>query len=96
MNNEFYDYHNSALQRIRRLNEDRFSLEKSGLEGRLNYALSEFYIVSGIYYYYLQQDKESMQAINAVPEEALKNDTAQWLYYAYMRGSGGYVRGAYT
>lgn len=89
MNKEFYDYHNSALQRIRRLNEDRFSLEKSGLEGRLNYALSEFYIVSGIYYYYLQQDKESMQAINAVPEEALKNDTAQWLYYAYMRGSGG-------
>ena len=89
MNKEFYDYHNSALQRIRRLNEDRSSLEKNGLEGRLNYALSEFYIVSGIYYYYLQQDKESMQAINAVPEEALKNDTAQWLYYAYMRGSGG-------
>lgn len=89
MNKEFYDYHNSALQRIRRLNEDRSSLEKNGLEGRLSYALSEFYIVSGIYYYYLQQDKESMQAINAVPEEALKNDTAQWLYYAYMRGSGG-------
>lgn len=89
MNKEFYDYHNSALQRIRRLNEDRSSLEKNGLECRLNYALSEFYIVSGIYYYYLQQDKESMQAINAVPEEALKNDTAQWLYYAYMRGSGG-------
>lgn len=89
MNKEFYDYHNSALQRIRRLDEDRSSLEKNGMEGRLNYALSEFYIVLGIYYYYLQQDKESMQAINSVPEDALKNDTAQWLYYIYMRGSGG-------
>ena len=88
-NKEFYDYHNSAMQRLRRINEDRSSLEENGLEGRLNYALSEFYIVSGIYYYYLQQDKESMQAINAVPEEALKGDTAQWLYYVYMRGSGG-------
>ena len=89
MNKEFYDYHNSAMQRLRRINEDRSSLEKNGLEGRLNYAISEFYIVSGIYYYYLQQDKEAMQAINAVPEEALKGDTAQWLYYVYMRGSGG-------
>lgn len=89
MNKEFYDYHNSAMQRLRRINEDRSSLEKNGLEGRLNYAVSEFYIVSGIYYYYLQQDKESLEAINAVPEEALKADTAQWLYYVYMRGSGG-------
>ena len=89
MNKEFYDYHNSAMQRLERINEDRSSLEKKGLEGRLNYAISEFYIVSGIYYYYLQQDKESLQAINAVPEETLKGDTAQWLYYVYMRGSGG-------
>lgn len=89
MNKEFYDYHNSAMQRLRRINEDRSSLEKNGLEGRLNYAVSEFYIVSGIYYYYLQQDRESLEAINAVPEEALKADTAQWLYYVYMRGSGG-------
>ena len=89
MNKEFYDYHNSAMQRLRRINEDRSSLEKNGLEGRLNYAISEFYIVSGIYYYYLQQDKESLEAINAIPEETLKGDTAQWLYYVYMRGSGG-------
>lgn len=89
MNKEFYDYHNSAMQRLRRIDEDRSSLERNGLEGRLNYAVSEFYIVSGIYYYYLQQDRESLEAINAVPEEALKADTAQWLYYVYMRGSGG-------
>ena len=57
MNKEFYDYHNSAMQRLRRIDEDRSSLEKNGLEGRLNYAISEFYIVSGIYYYYLQQDQ---------------------------------------
>lgn len=30
MNKEFYDYHNSAMQRLRRINEDRSSLEKMG------------------------------------------------------------------
>lgn len=56
---------------------------------RLNYAISEFHIVSGIYFYYLEQRKESLQSINSITPEVLKNDTAQSLYYEYMRGSGG-------
>ena len=89
MNKEFYDYRNSALRRMKRIDEDRFSLKGSRLQKRLDYAVSEFYIVSGIYYYYLQQEKESLEAIDAVPEEILRGDSAQWLYYLYMRGSGG-------
>ena len=70
--------------------------EKNGLEGRLSYALSEFYIVSGIYYYYLQQDKESMQAINAVPEEAFEKRHGPMAVLCVYARVGWYVRGAYT
>ena len=89
MNKEFYDYRNRALHRMKRIDEDRSSITDEWLQKRLNYGISEFYIVSGIYYYYLQQDKEALEAINAIPEEILWGDTSQWLYYLYMRGSGG-------
>ena len=79
MNKEFYDYRNSALRRMKRIEEDRPFLKESRWQKRFDYAVSEFYIVSGIYYYYLQQKKESLDAIDAVPEDALLGDTAQSL-----------------
>ena len=94
MNKEFYDYRNSALRRMKRIAEEAASITDAHDKQRLNYALSEFYIASGIYYYYLQQDKESMQAINSITESMLENDTAQRLYYEYMRGSGGMYEAA--
>lgn len=92
MNKEFYDYRNSALRRIKRIREDRISLENEIVSKRMDYALSEFYIVSGIYYYYLQQEEESLTSIEAISPDWVKADTAQWLYYMYMRGSGGMYR----
>ena len=88
MNKEFYDYRNSARRRIRRINEDGQLLE-GRLKKRMNYALSEFHIVSGIYYYYLEQDEEALASIDSVPLSTLRGDRGQWLYYLYMRGSGG-------
>ena len=89
MNEEFYDYRNRALKRMKLIDEDGEVLEDSRLRYRYNYACSEFYITSAVYYYYLQQETQSMEAINAISVETLKNDTSQWLYYDYMRGSGG-------
>ena len=89
MNKEFYDYRNSALRRIRRLQEDSGFRSDAHLLRRMNYALSEFGIVSGIYYYYLEQDRESLAAIDSIPPATLRDDEGQWLYYLYMRGSGG-------
>lgn len=89
MNKEFYDYRNSALRRMKRIGEDESVLSDENVNRRLNYAVSEFYIVSCIYYYYLQQHKESKQAIDAVTEEMLEGDTAQWIYCRYMKASGG-------
>lgn len=89
LNKEFFDYRNHALRRMKRIGADNTVLADLELSKRYNFALSEFYIVSGIYYYYLQQDKESLESIDAIAEQTLAGDTAQWLYYMYMRGSGG-------
>lgn len=90
MNKEFYDYRNSALRRMKRINDDRSAITDPGELERLDYARSEFSIASAIYYYYLQQEQQSLEAIHEIKvDEALEKDTAQWLYYYYMKGSGG-------
>ena len=55
LNKEFYDYRNSALRRMKRIAEDNNLFADRHERMRLAYARSEFYIVSAIYYYYLQQ-----------------------------------------
>lgn len=88
-NKEFYDYRNRARRRIKRISQDKVVETDSILSARFNYALSEFHIASGVYFYYLQQEKESMAEIDAIDINKIKSDTAQLLNYMYMRGSGG-------
>ena len=92
-NKEFYDYRNSALRRMERIGE-----EESGLRPaermRLLFARSEFHIVSSIYFFYLQQLPQSLEEIEAARSPALPYDRGQWLYYLYMKGSGGLCTGA--
>lgn len=88
-NKEFYDYRNNALKRINRINADTDALADTDFAERYHYACSEFYITSSVYYYYLQQENQSIEAIDAVNVESIAKDTAQLLQYAYMKGSGG-------
>ena len=88
-NKEFYDYRNRAQRRIKRIKQDRIVETDSVFSARFNYALSEFHITSGIYFYYLQQEKESLAEIDAIDVDKIESDTSQMLYYMYMRGSGG-------
>ena len=88
MNKEFYDYRNSALRRMKRIDEDNKLFVDKQERLRLNYARSEFYIVSAVYYYYLQQRPEAVASINEIyPQEELVADTNQLLYYHYIKGS---------
>ena len=81
MNKEFYDYRNSALRRMKRIDEDNNLFVDKHEQLRLNYAHSEFYIVSAVYYYYLQQRPEAVASINEIyPQEELAADTNQLLY----------------
>lgn len=88
MNKEFYDYRNTAIRRIRRIDEDKSLFVDKNEKIRLNYAYTEFSIVSAIYYYYLQQLPEARVSIAEIkPELELAGDTAQLLYYHYIKGS---------
>ena len=90
MNKEFYDYRHSALRRMKRIDEDESALTDPAFQARYKYACSEFSITSAVYYYYLQQEKESLEAIDEIDvDKELKDDTAQLLYSYYMKGSGG-------
>lgn len=94
LNKEFYDYRNSALRRMKRIAEDNNLFVDKHERMRLNYARSEFYIVSAVYYYYLQQRPEAVMSINEVPEnEELAADTNQLLYYHYIKGSAALCDG---
>lgn len=94
LNKEFYDYRNSALHRMKRIAEDDNLFVDQHEQMRLNYARSEFYIVSAVYYYYLQQRPEALASINEVTEnEELVKDTNQLLYYHYIKGSASLCDG---
>ena len=88
MNKEYYDYRNSAIKRMKRIREDSNVFADKHEMLRLNYAFSEFFIVSAIYYYYLQQRPEAIASLDNIPEnEALEKDTNQYLYFHYIQGS---------
>ncbi len=88
MNKEFYDYRNSAMRRMKRIREESDLFADKHELLRLNYAYTEFFIVSAIYYYYLQQRDEAIASLDKIPQqEALEGDTNQLLYYHYIKGS---------
>lgn len=94
MNKEFYDYRNSAIRRMKRIDEEPTLFADKQEKRRLNYAHTEFYIVSAVYYYYLQQRPEAIASIDAIKQdESLEEDTNQLLYYHYIKGSASLCQG---
>lgn len=90
MNKEYYDYRNSAVRRMKRIDEENNLLIDRHEQLRINYAYTEFFIVSAIYYYYLQQRAEAMASLNEIyQDEALATDTNQYLYFHYIKGAAG-------
>ncbi len=87
MNKEYYDCRNSAVRRMKRIDEDQSVFVDLHERNRLNYARTEFFIVSAIYSYYLQQEEEAILSINQIQDADLMGDTAQTLYYDYIKGS---------
>lgn len=60
---------------------------------RYDYCCGDLHIAASTYFYYLDQRERAIAEIDeAEPYCMLANDTAQWLYYSYMRGSGGLSR----
>ena len=87
MNKEFYDYRNSAVRRMKRIREEGDMFADRHETRRLNYAYSEFYLVSTLYYYSLQQRSEALHSFNQISEEKISADMNQLLYYQYIKGT---------
>lgn len=85
----FFRHRSHALQRIRRLEGRQGSMDEHR-HRRYDFACGELHIVASTYFYYLDQQERAIDEIRqAEPYCRLQEDTAQWLYYNYMRGSGG-------
>ena len=96
MGHVFFRARNSALRRLSRIDEETSSLTPAQL-ARVEYARTELYIVCSTYYYYLGLDSAAIDAIQSISDKVvLSVDTAQWLNYHYMLGSGGLVTGDST
>lgn len=68
LNKEFYDYHNSALDRMERIGYDEILMDERQYE-LWNYLKSEFHLVASSYYMMLRQDAQVDEHL-----EWLKND----------------------
>ena len=88
-NRSFFIHRSHALKRLSQLQrrEGHFTPH---VKLRLDYARSELHITASTYFYYVDQRERALSEIHeAEPYSCLSRDTAQWLYYCYMRGSGG-------
>ena len=90
-NKNFYDYRESAIRRMRRIEEEQGMLSEH-LRRRILYAWSEFQIVTSTYYYYVGLEQQSIQALMQInPDGELRQDTAQVLAFHYNVGAGGII-----
>ncbi|KAA6341372.1 Adaptive-response sensory-kinase SasA, partial [termite gut metagenome] len=93
-NKEFYDRRNSAVQRMRRISEDKTLFIDKHEKKRLCYAYTEFFIVSAIYHYHLRQYPEALASLNAInPNDMQDADTTQQLFYHYVKGASSLCEG---
>ena len=88
-NRDFYDCRELANNALRRINEERATLDERQL-ARIVYAESEMAIVTSTYYYYVGLERQASQALETMPTE-LERDTAQFLNYLYNVGAGGII-----
>lgn len=90
-NKEFYDYHERAVKRMKRIEEEKQMLDEH-LRRRMVYASSYFHIVTSVYYYYVGLGQLSVKALNGInPDGEIKTDTAQLAAYYYNVGAGGII-----
>lgn len=89
----FFSCRNASMRILKRINESSSEID-SRHQQLVNYASSELHIVSSTYYFYLGLDSAAITEINKAYDIVQhSNDTAQWLYYNYMLGSGGLLKG---
>ena len=88
-NRAFYDYRERAVRALKRIDEERDQLN-AHQQRRMLYAEAELAIINSTYYYYVGLERQSIEALDAIPQN-IEADTAQWLNYLYNVGAGGII-----
>lgn len=90
---EFFRCRNHALEILQRIQEGH-ETNVDQYTYLVNYAASELHIISSTYYFYLNQNFSAIDEIQKAGDYVKNSsDRAQELYYMYMLGSGGLIRG---
>lgn len=89
-NKNYYEYRQKAINCFNRLHEE--SGYSSRQQKRINYAESEFRLVSSVYDYYVGKTEDAIYTLMQLDSlDILRQDTAQYLAYLYNIGSGGII-----
>lgn len=92
MNKEFYDYHNSAIDRMERIKNDQNLMNDNQLK-LWNYLKSEFHFVASSYFMLLKQDEQVNEHIEWLKKDELTNsDTTQLIHLNYLLGDYLYYK----
>ena len=90
-NKDFYTYRESALLRLKRIEEEESNLTSHQAD-RMIYARSELDIVTSTYYYYVGLEQQSVEELEKIdPYGEILSDNAQLLNYLYNVGAGGII-----
>ncbi len=86
---DFFLHRHQATQRVQRILEEA-DLLSPHLAHLFAVAQGDLHITASTYFYYVDQRERAIDEIRAAePFCQLPSDTAQWLSYCYMKGSGG-------
>lgn len=89
-NKEFYDHRNSALKRMKRIEEDKSLFSDRRERQRLSYAYAEFRLISALYYYNLRQRQEARAELDCIDvADVAASNPGQYMSYLRMRGLTG-------
>lgn len=86
LNKDFYDYMESAQQRMKRLSNQNFTPHQQRI---WNFCRSDYHLTLCTYYYYLRQEYEANQHFAQLTNhpEIFETDTAQLALYNFLLGN---------
>lgn len=89
----YFESRISAQKRMKRV-EEEFDYLNSMDRHDYFFARTEFHIISSTYCYYQDQQQQAIEEMDAIANDfTVVTDSTQWLYYHYMMGSGGLIKG---
>ena len=87
-NRGFYVHRSAAMERMERIRPELRQMTEH--QRKLwNYAVSDFYLIQSIYFYYLRQEDEVRNAFGAIADdmELVRGDSAQLTWYYFLGGN---------